>query len=83
MWNAAKNEPGPYAFTIDHLQTLMDYDLEFEPAPKIFDAIDYLEPKASPRRPVQVYREAIRTNNPDMLEVAKRGLKETFKRYYR
>ncbi|MGB4107791.1 MAG: hypothetical protein WBK55_08355 [Alphaproteobacteria bacterium] len=81
MWNAPQNTVGPYYYTIDHLQTLMRYDLEFEPRQEVIEAIEYLLPKAQPRRPVQLYKEALRTNNPEMLEIAKAGLQEAFARY--
>jgi hypothetical protein len=61
-----------------HLSVLLKYELEFEPPSEVLESIEYLRPLSVH---VEVYREALLRNNPDLLVIAKERLGRVFSRY--
>lgn len=73
----SNNETPVEIYTVAHLRELYNYDLEFEPSVRIYEALEYMKPIC--RMPVELYREALRLNEPRLLERAKQILRNHYK----
>jgi len=77
MFWGRKEETPTEIYKVGALRTLYDYDPEFAPGKAVYKALEYLKPLA--RVPINLYREALNTNDEVLLAKAKEGLRKAFR----